>query len=217
MISYRKILPVTAVALALGLCAASGSARADNHGEQGDTVRAVQSENPAAKGTEAETTGAKDVEKIMPNPEEVKADIINNDGAVIGSVDVKQGAQGVVIDIDAHDLPPGKHGMHFHKVGDCSDHTAFKTAGGHIMPSGKPHGFLNPKGPHEGNLPNLIVRDDGTVQVELYSDMVTMDHGPAALLDDDGSALIIHTNEDDHMSQPIGGSGARIACVAFKK
>ncbi|MET0293901.1 MAG: superoxide dismutase family protein, partial [Phenylobacterium sp.] len=34
----------------------------------------------------------------------------------------------------------------------------------------------------------------------------------AALADADGSALVIHAAADDHISQPIGGSGARIAC-----
>ncbi|HBX92207.1 MAG TPA: superoxide dismutase, partial [Hyphomonas sp.] len=33
-----------------------------------------------------------------------------------------------------------------------------------------------------------------------------------SLLDEDGSALIIHEAEDDHMTQPIGGAGARVAC-----
>ena len=32
------------------------------------------------------------------------------------------------------------------------------------------------------------------------------------LLDDDGSSVVIHENPDDHVTQPIGGSGGRIAC-----
>ena len=86
------------------------------------------------------------------------------------------------------------------------------------MPTGRPHGFLNPEGgPHEGNLPNLIVRPDGSAHVELYSQLVSLsgDDKPS-LLDEDGSALIIHANEDDHRNQPIGGSGARIACGVIK-
>ena len=106
--------------------------------------------------------------------------------------------------------------MHFHKVGDCSDLAAFKSAGGHVDPHTKPHGFLNPNGPHEGNLPNLVVGSDGKAEVELYSEMVSLVSGPANLFDEDGSALIIHINRDDHMSQPIGGSGGRIACAVIK-
>ena len=36
------------------------------------------------------------------------------------------------------------------------------------------------------------------------------------LKDADGSALVIHANPDDHMSQPIGGAGARIACGVIR-
>ena len=32
----------------------------------------------------------------------------------------------------------------------------------------------------------------------------------------DGSAVVIHANPDDHMTQPIGGAGARVACGVVK-
>jgi Cu-Zn family superoxide dismutase len=110
----------------------------------------------------------------------------------------------------------GKHGMHFHKVANCKG-AGFKASKGHIMPEGKPHGFLNAEGPHAGNLPNLVIAENGQVHVELYSNIVTYAEGAAALLDDDGSALIIHENIDDHFTQPIGGSGGRIGCAEIKR
>ena len=107
--------------------------------------------------------------------------------------------------------------MHFHTKGTCEDADAgFKATGGHVMPHGKPHGFMHNEGPHAGNLPNLIVRKDGTALIELYSDLVTLTDGPAALLDADGSTLIIHENQDDHVTQPIGGAGGRVACGVIK-
>lgn len=140
--------------------------------------------------------------------------IINNNGEEIGIARYTQGTEGILIEIDVSNLPAGKHGMHFHEVGTCEDHEHFKKAGGHIMPTGKPHGFFHPQGPHEGNLPNLIVDKYGHAHVELYSDLVSINgaFGKPALLDGDGSTLMIHINEDDHLSQPIGNSGARIAC-----
>lgn len=147
-----------------------------------------------------------------------QAIIINNKGKEIGTANFTQGSQGVLINIKAKKLPAGKHGMHFHNVGNCADYKRFKMAKGHIMPKNKPHGFLNKKGPHAGNLPNLIVAKNGKVEVEIYSQLISLfgDNGKPALLDKDGSSLVIHENIDDHNSQPIGGSGARIACGLIK-
>lgn len=148
-----------------------------------------------------------------------QVEIVNNAGVSIGELKLRQGSTGVLLEVKVSGLTPGKHGMHFHTVGDCSDHKKFMTAKGHIMPSGKPHGYLNfDGGPHEGNLPNLIVHEDGTAHVELYTEMLSLkgEGGLPALYDGDGSTLIIHVNEDDHKSQPIGGSGARVACGVIK-
>lgn len=149
--------------------------------------------------------------------EKASSALINNQGEVIGQVEYVQGNNGVIVSIDAKDLPAGKHGMHFHAKGSCKDHEHFKEAKGHIIRGDKPHGYLHPDGPHEGNLPNLIVHEDGSARVELYSELVSIrDESAAALLDEDGSAIIIHTNPDDHLTQPIGGAGARIACGVVK-
>lgn len=142
--------------------------------------------------------------------------IINNNGADIGHIALWQGSDGVLMNIKVEGLPPGRHGVHFHETGDCSDHAKFKSAGGHLMAESRPHGFFHEDGPHDGNLPNLIVKEDGSVNVELYAGMVTLDGYTAPLLDDDGSAFIIHTNPDDHHSQPIGGAGSRIACAEIE-
>ena len=158
-------------------------------------------------GTASFAKDAPTADEFVKTLPKATGDIINNKGESIGSVDIVQGTEGVIITIKADNLPAGKRGMHFHRVGDCSDLEAFQTAGGHIMPKNKPHGYFNPGGPHAGNLPNLIVHEDGSVHVELYSDLVMINEGDAKLLDEDGSTLIIHENIDDHYTQPIGGAG----------
>jgi Cu-Zn family superoxide dismutase len=40
--------------------------------------------------------------------------------------------------------------------------------------------------------------------------------GKINLLDADGSAVVVHASPDDHLSQPIGGAGARVACAVLK-
>lgn len=119
---------------------------------------------------------------------------------------------GVLMRISVAGYSTGWHGMHFHAIGACDPEGGFSSAGPHIMPSGKPHGYFHPEGPHEGNLPNLWIAEDGRGQVELYTTLVTLDDGPAGLLDADGATLIIHENPDDHLTQPIGGAGGRIGC-----
>ncbi len=147
-----------------------------------------------------------------------EGDIVNAQGQKIGSLTLTDGPNGIMLAIEASDLPPGPHGLHLHSVGTCDDAAdGFKASGSHVNPAGAQHGLMNPDGPDAGDLPNLIVHDDGTVRVELFSPHVALAtaDGRANLLDEDGSALVIHESRDDQTSQPIGGAGARIACAAI--
>jgi len=133
-------------------------------------------------------------------------------------VTVTPAPNGVLLRIEAKGLPPGWHGMHFHEKGDCGD-SAFKNAGAHVhAKTPVVHGLLNAEANDAGDLPNLYVAADGTATVEVYSTLVSMkgEGGRAALLDADGSALVIHASPDDYKSQPIGGAGARIACAVVQ-
>ncbi len=145
-----------------------------------------------------------------------KAEMIDNAGEVLGNIDLVQGAKGVLIKVDLKGLAPGVHGFHIHHVGDCGDHDHFKNAGGHVTQGGVEHGLLNPNGPELGDLPNLIVHDDGTVKAEVYAPELVIKGGEFEILDMNGSAFMIHDKPDDHMSQPIGGAGDRIACGVIK-
>ena len=96
-------------------------------------------------------------------------------------------------------------------------------AKGHISDDDDKHGLLNPEGPEAGDLPNLIVPENGEVAIELYAHDLEITASEAddaddeeVLLDADGSAFMIHADPDDHMTQPIGGAGARIACGVIK-
>ncbi len=129
-----------------------------------------------------------------------------------GTVTVTAAPKGVLVHVEAAGLTPGWHGMHFHEKGDCSD-AAFKLSGGHVHGAGAPvHGLLNPAANDMGDLPNLYAAADGTAKAELFSSLVML----AALRDADGSALVIHAAPDDYRTQPIGASGARIACAVLK-
>ncbi|MCE2518600.1 MAG: superoxide dismutase family protein [Alphaproteobacteria bacterium] len=139
------------------------------------------------------------------------ARIISTEGLVIGTVTFQQAPTGVLVSVDVKELPPGGHGIHLHAVGSCSPD--FKASGGHINPDDVPHGLLGPGGGDSGDLPNLYAAADGSARAEFFTTRVSLNGGDLpALLDADGSAVIIHDSPDDHMTQPIGGAGGRIAC-----
>ena len=140
-----------------------------------------------------------------------RATVIDAGGAVIGQATFEQAPTGVLVFVDVRDLPPGAHGIHLHAVGSCTPD--FKAATGHINPGKVAHGLRNPDGPDNGDLPNLYVAQDGTARAEFFTTLVSVSGGAMpALLDEDGSAVIIHENPDDHLTQPIGGAGGRIGC-----
>ena len=139
------------------------------------------------------------------------AEIVDPSGSVIGMVTFEQTPTGVLMYVEVAGLPPGAHGIHLHAAGSCTPD--FKQATGHINPGGVPHGLRHPDGPDSGDLPNLYVGADGSAMAEFFATRVSVAGGDMpALLDEDGSAVIIHEQPDDHLTQPIGGAGGRIAC-----
>ncbi|GBQ31219.1 Cu/Zn superoxide dismutase [Gluconacetobacter sacchari DSM 12717] len=146
-------------------------------------------------------------------------DLKGSDGAAHGTVEVIDAPKGVILRITATGLAPGWHGVHFHEKGSCTPPT-FKSAGGHVHAHdvAKPvHGLLNANADDAGDLPNIHVDPDGTATVELYSTLVSFkgEGGRPALIDQDGSSLVIHAKPDDYQTQPIGGSGDRVACAVL--
>jgi len=141
--------------------------------------------------------------------------MMNSAGAEIGRAQFTLAPQGVLIRIliEPGGLSPGWHGAHLHSVGDCSDTAAFEHSGEHVKKTNTSHGLLYVHGPENGDLPNISVAGDGSASVELYSSLITLPD----LQDPDGSALIIHANPDDHITQPLGNTGDRIACAVVPR
>jgi Cu-Zn family superoxide dismutase len=145
------------------------------------------------------------------------ATFIDATGAAIGWARlVEDGTGRVHVNVHVTGLAPGLHGIHIHTVGACSP--TFAAAGGHYNPLAHEHGLDNPNGPHAGDLPNLDVNAAGIGHLDATTDRVTLSPGPATLFDATGSALIIHANPDDQLTDAgNGGSGARIACAVIEE
>ncbi|MGJ3233350.1 MAG: superoxide dismutase family protein [Oceanicaulis sp.] len=214
MTALKFLAAASAVALAAALpaCAESTGAETQESRAEAETGAMETSGGAAQDGAMADgavqETGAAGIAEAV-------ARIINREREEVGTAYFQQGPEGVVITIEA-DLGQGTgqwHGAHLHKIGDCSNED-FTSSGGHINVDDSAHGFLHPDGPDNADLPNLWVHEDGTLMAQAYTQNVSIDGQTSApaLLDEDGSAFVMHENRDDMRTQPIGGAGARILC-----
>jgi Cu-Zn family superoxide dismutase len=120
----------------------------------------------------------------------VRVELRDAAGADVGFVKLtKQGGK-VIVRGEVSGLTPGFHGFHVHAVGQCVP--PFTTAGGHYNPGGVGHGS------HAGDMPSLLVLDDGTAQAEFATDNFAIDD----LFDADRSAIIVHAGADNFANIP---------------
>jgi len=121
-----------------------------------------------------------------------------------------------IVNVDASGLAPGFHGLHIHSVGQC-DGPDFASAGGHFNVGAAMAGMPG----HDGDLPSLLVAQDGTAELRVGTDRVSV----ADLLAGAGTALIVHAGPDNFANIPAryapapdattlatGDAGPRIAC-----
>jgi Cu-Zn family superoxide dismutase len=140
-----------------------------------------------------------------------EAVLVDAAGNAIGTALFVEDAAGALhVNVHVKGLAPGLHGIHLHAVGSCTP--TFAAAGGHHNPAARQHGLQNPSGPHNGDLPNLVVNEAGVGVLVATTDRASLTAGPASLFDVDGSAIVIHANQDDQVTDPTGNSGGRVAC-----
>lgn len=129
-------------------------------------------------------------------------------GFQVGVATFKAADSGMAVTISTGGLSPGPHGIHIHENGECKT-PDFMTAGSHFNPSGRKHGFENPDGPHDGDMPNLMVMTNGTADTTLPL--------RTGLIRPDSQSLIIHEAADDQRTDPAGNSGRRLYCGVIKR
>lgn len=157
--------------------------------------------------------GAQSSSRVV--PPSASATMINADGKSIGTASVINSKFGGLLVLKLDGLPPGPHGLHIHAGATCEP-PAFASAGPHLNPGGKQHGLENPAGHHAGDLPNIMVHADGSVDTSLAlsGDLLT----PGAIGSGNSArTLVIHAQPDDMRSDPAGNSGARIACGVLQR
>lgn len=154
-----------------------------------------------------------------------RAVLHNQAGAEIGTVKFSQEDGWVQVKFEGSfpgDLSPGFKGFHVHAVGECTG--TFGSAGGHFghdatAPGDTPHGT------HEGDMPVLLVNENGSAFARFATDRFTV----AELA---GRGVIVHAGADNYANIPsrylqapevidattlgTGDAGSRYACGVIK-
>jgi Cu-Zn family superoxide dismutase len=149
-------------------------------------------------------------------PKMAHAEFINAASEMIGKATLTPAEGGVRIRVEISQLSPGTHALHIHALGKC-ERPSFVSAGGHFNPETMLHGVNNPRGPHAGDLSNLVAGADGRATAIIFAARVTLGYGSNSLFHEGGTSLVIHEKGDDYQSDPDGNSGVRIACGVIRK
>ncbi len=135
-----------------------------------------------------------------------------------------EGIKAVTIHLKVEGLSDGKHAVHIHETGACEPCSAAK---GHHDPG--PFGETRPDSAtdevpasdinhpyHMGDLINIEVKN-GKGTMMHTTNRITLSAGRLSIMDEDGSAFVIHTNSDTYCDEESDlkkgcAGGARDAC-----
>jgi Cu-Zn family superoxide dismutase len=158
----------------------------------------------------AQANGPRQIRKI-------KVKLVGSHGQEAGSVTFKTVKKGVKVTVLLENVPFGEHAVHIHEYPVC-DAPDFHGAGGHFNPSGKKHGYENPMGHHNGDLPgNVMVGEDHMGEASFVLKDISLDpKAPDSVFLNGGTSVVVHEHADDMKTDPSGDAGNRIACGVVK-
>ena len=118
----------------------------------------------------------------------------NGEPQNIGTITAEDSACGVLLTPNLHSLPAGVHGFHVHVNHTCAQNGM--AAGGHLDPdkTDQHDGPYSHQG-HQGDLPVLIVNQDGTATLPTLA-------AKFKLAQLSGHAFMIHAGGDNYSDHP---------------
>ena len=190
-------------------------------------------ESPAATDAATDNAGADNDSAETESPtdaagstETLSADVSDAEGTSLGTVTISEGDGNLEFDAEFSGMEPGFYGFHIHQIGECEPDSAapddpedtgdFMSAGSHLGSDEAEHPD------HAGDLPQLLVQESGDAWMAFATDRLSLDD----LQDDDGAAMMIHTDPDNYGNVPeryapegpdedttsTGDAGDRLAC-----
>lgn len=235
----RTLIATVALMAGLGLAGCANGADGDDgaaedtNGADGEATNgetdAGSPDDQEAEGPEGATGPDEDSDPAEQQAVAATAELADAEGNVLGQVDFTPGDGELEVSVTTENMEPGFYGFHIHEVGECEpdseapddpeDTGDFMSAGGHLP------GEDDADHPdHAGDLPVLLVKEDGTAQMSVATDRID----EAMLTDEDGTAVVIHSDEDNFANVPeryledqnqpdedttsTGDAGDRLAC-----
>jgi superoxide dismutase, Cu-Zn family len=139
-----------------------------------------------------------------------KAALKDKSGKDVGTAELTQVPDGVLIKLALKGAPAGDHAFHIHAIGKCEP--PFESAGPHFNPTNDKHGLLSGRC-HAGDMPNLHIPKNGELEVEVINAAITLDKGkPNSVFHPGGTSVVLHAGKDDYKTDPAGNAGDRVAC-----
>lgn len=202
-VSLRVVAPMVAIAAAgLTACSPPNQVASD-----------VQGTTPAV-WTGAPAPAAEGAEHGSGHSDRLNTVLQGADGKAAGTATFVGSGDEVTVTVAANGLTPGFHGLHIHAVASCEGD--FASAGGHMQVEG------HTGHPSSGDLPSLLVMEDGTANLTTTTDAFTIadlqNHG-------EGRAIVVHSGADNFANIPpryapapdqetlaTGDAGSRVAC-----
>lgn len=191
-----------------------------------ETTAATDAASDTDTAADTETDEDSAVTDAAGSTTTLTADVSDADGTQLGTVTIAEGEESLEFDAEFSGMEPGFYGFHIHQIGECEPDSAapddpedtgdFMSAGGHLGSDEAEHPD------HAGDLPQLLVQESGEAWMAFQTDRLTL----ADLQDDDGAAMMIHTDPDNYGNIPeryapegpdddttsTGDAGSRLAC-----
>ncbi|TVP80946.1 MAG: hypothetical protein EA344_13330 [Alkalicoccus sp.] len=192
----KKVVKGIVTAAAAALIAGCGDVEEENTGEggrEGGNNNNLEVDDEEASEEDGDAEASENIENEESNESgagegngQASAEMENTEGESVGTVSFYEEEDVVRVEADIENVDTGYHGFHLHDEAVCEPEEDFTTAEGHYNPDDSDHAE------HPGDMPPLLVNEDGTASLSFTTDRFTVEE----LLEEE-VAVMIHEDPDN--------------------